>query len=642
VIIVNYNVEFFLEQCLNSVKKALEKVSGEVFVVDNNSIDGSVEMVKLKFPEVHLIANKDNRGFSKANNQAIEISNGEYVLLLNPDTVVEEDTFQKVISFMDEHLDAGGLGVRMLDGKGKFLPESKRGLPTPSVAFYKIFGLSKIFPKSKRFGQYQAGHLSEFETNEVDILSGAFMLMRKKALDKVGLLDEAFFMYGEDVDLSYRIQKGGYKNYYFADTRIIHYKGESTKKSSVNYVFVFYRAMAIFAEKHFSQKNAKLFSILINIAIYFRAFLAISVRFIKKITLPIVDYLYLTVGLFALTSYWKHSNIEFPDDILKYSIPSYTIIWMLSTFFSSGYDTPLKLSRFLKGPILGTFIILIIYALLPKDWQFSRLYILIGALWVFSYYTISRLFLHFSIKKRFNISASKNKKFVVIGSKSEAERVSQIIKQTNDRIELIDFVSPNEEKETGYIGTINQLDQVVHIHSIDEIIFCAKDNSAQTIIHWMSTINKENIDFKIAQPESLSLIGSNSIDTAGDLYVLNINSITTKSNIRNKRTFDFISAIGLILFLPFLVFLYSNKKQFLKNTFLILIGKRSIVGYLFIPHAIDNKLPKIKPGILSPADNTGLYDNQLVDKLNLIYARDYNIGRDFSILLKAWKKLDRS
>lgn len=640
-IIVNYNVEFFLEQCLNSVKKALEKVSGEVFVVDNNSIDGSVEMVQLKFPEIHLIANKDNRGFSKANNQAIEISSGEYVLLLNPDTVVEEDTFQKVISFMDSHPDAGGLGVRMIDGRGKFLPESKRGLPTPSVAFYKIFGLSKLFPKSKRFGQYHAGHLSEFETNEIDILSGAFMLMRKTALDKVGLLDEAFFMYGEDIDLSYRIQKGGFKNYYFADTRIIHYKGESTKKSSVNYVFVFYRAMVIFAQKHFSQKNAKLFSFLINCAIYFRAFLALSVRFIKKITLPLVDYTYIIIGLFALTTYWKNSNIEFPQEVLKYSIPGYTIIWMLSIFFSSGYDSPIKLFRFLKGPVLGTLIILIIYALLPKEWQFSRLYILLGSAWVSCYFIISRIFLHFAVKKRFNISVSKNKKFVVVGTKTEAERVSQIIKQTNDRIELIDFVSSNEEKEAGYIGTINQLDQVVHIHSIDEIIFCAKDTSAQTIIHWMSTINSDTIDFKIAQPESLYLIGSNSIDTAGDLYILNINSITTKSNVRNKRTFDFLSAFSLLLLSPILLFTFENKQRFIKNILFVLFGKQSIVGYHSIQHSTENNLPKIKLGILSPADKIGLFEEVLIDKLNLIYARDYSITKDFSILKKAWKKLDR-
>ena len=640
VIVVNYNVEFFLEQCLNSVKKALENVSGEVFVVDNNSIDGSVEMVRLKFPEINLIANKDNRGFSKANNQAIEISQGDYILLLNPDTVVEEDTFLKVISFMDNHPDAGGLGVRMLDGKGVFLPESKRGLPTPTVAFYKIFGLSKLFPKSKKFGQYHLGHLNELETNEVDILSGAFMLMRKEALNKVGLLDETFFMYGEDVDLSYRIQKGGYKNYYFPETRIIHYKGESTKKSSVNYVFVFYRAMVIFAEKHFSQKNAKLFSFLINCAIYFRASLAIFGRFIKQISLPLFDSFYLIGGLFVLTRYWKKSSIEFPSEIVNIAIPSYTAIWLLSVFYSSGYDSPIKLFKYIKGAILGTISILVTYALLPKDWQFSRLYILIGTIWIISYFIISRIFLHFSIGKKFTLAANKNKKFVVVGSKNEAERVSQLIKQTNDKIEEINFVSTSDTKEEGFIGTLNQLDQVVHIHSIDEIIFCAKDTTAQTIIHWMSVISSTNIDFKIAQPDSLYLIGSNSIDSAGDLYILNINSISTKSNIRNKRTFDFITSIGLLIITPLLIFTFKNKRKFISNVLSVLVGKLSIVGYHYLNNS-EHNLPKIKNGILSPADKTNLIDETMFDKLNLIYARDYNISKDFVILKNAWKKLDR-
>ena len=275
VIIVNYNVVHFLEQCLHSVFKAGARLEMEVIVVDNRSVDDSVEMVKQKFQQVKLIANTDNVGFSAANNQGLAIAQGEYVLLLNPDTVVQENTFDKVIAFMDSHADAGGLGVKMLDGKGVFLPESKRGLPTPAVAFYKIFGLAKLFPKSKKFGAYHLSYLDKDQVHEVDVLSGAFMLLRKALLDKIGGLDEAFFMYGEDIDLSYRIQLAGYKNYYFPDTRIIHYKGESTKKGSINYVFVFYRAMIIFARKHFSARHAKLFSALIHLAIYFRAFLAI-------------------------------------------------------------------------------------------------------------------------------------------------------------------------------------------------------------------------------------------------------------------------------------------------------------------------------------------------------------------------------
>src|SRR5688572_26761822 len=291
IIIVNYNVEHFLDQCLQSVYKAIANGPSdtEVFVVDNNSVDGSIAMVREKFPQTIVIENKENVGFSKANNQAIHQSKGEYVLLLNPDTVVQEDTFIRVIQFMDSHPDAGGLGVKMIDGKGKFLPESKRGLPTPWVAFYKIFGLSKFFPRSKKFGRYHLGFLDKDKNHEIEILSGAFMLMRKSVLDKVGVLDETFFMYGEDIDLSYRITQGGFKNYYFADTTIIHYKGESTKKSSVNYVFVFYKAMVIFAKKHFSQRNAGMFSFLINMAIYLRASLAVGMRVIKKLTIPLLD-----------------------------------------------------------------------------------------------------------------------------------------------------------------------------------------------------------------------------------------------------------------------------------------------------------------------------------------------------------------
>ncbi|MFN6092642.1 MAG: glycosyltransferase family 2 protein, partial [Bacteroidota bacterium] len=331
VIIVNYNVKYFLQQCLQSVQNACRTVDAEIFVVDNNSSDGSNEMVQLLFPEVHLIANKDNTGFSKANNQAIRKSKGEYVLLLNPDTVVEEDTFKKVVDFMDAHDDAGGLGVYMIDGKGNFLPESKRGLPTPSVAFYKIFGLSSLFPKSKAFGKYHLGYLDKNKTHEVDVLSGAFMLMRKATLDKVGLLDEDYFMYGEDIDLSYRITKGGYKNYYFADTKIIHYKGESTKKSSVNYVFVFYKAMVIFAKKHFAPGNAALFSFLINMAIWLRAGLAIVKRFIDRIWLPLVDGGLIYLGMMAIKDYWSiNVNVaHYPPFFMNVVVPIYIGIWIL-------------------------------------------------------------------------------------------------------------------------------------------------------------------------------------------------------------------------------------------------------------------------------------------------------------------------
>jgi O-antigen biosynthesis protein len=641
VIIVNYNVTFFLEQCLNSVARAMVKEPAEVWVVDNNSVDGSVEMVAEKFPWVKLIANKDNKGFSKANNQAMLLSECRYQLLLNPDTVVEEDTLKKVVDYMDAHPDVGGLGVRMVDGKGKFLPESKRGLPTPAVAFYKIFGISRIFPKSKRFGRYHLGYLSEFETNEIEILSGAFMLMRKEALDKVGLLDEDFFMYGEDIDLSYRIVKGGYKNVYFPETRIIHYKGESTKKSSVNYVFVFYRAMVIFAGKHFSQKNARLFSFLINSAIWFRASLAIASRFIRQATLPVLDGLYILLGLFALTNYWHQAQIEFPRETTSVLIVCYTLVWMFINLMVGSYDIPVRLKKFLFGTVLGTGIILMFYALFPKEWQFSRLYILLGAAWIVVYYWLSRLFLHVAIGGRFIINGKKNGNFAIVGTTAEYDRVALILQQTQPKVEMIVHVSTGTEKEANAVGTMDQLDQITTIHKIDEIIFCAKDTTANEIIQWMTTIQLPHIDFKIAQPDSLFLIGSNSIETAGDLYIMDINAISHPVKRRQKRLIDLLTAFVMLTCSPLLIWFYHHKARYFRNTFRLLFGQITAVGYSSHTSSRHSDLPSIKRGILTPNDRLDVTDSNLSVKLDLLYAREYDVLLDIRIILRSWRKLDR-
>jgi GT2 family glycosyltransferase len=217
VIIVNYNVKYFLEQCLHSVVKSLAGINGEIIVVDNNSVDGSNQMVNEKFHDVILIANKRNEGFSKANNQGIQIAKGRYILILNPDTILQEDTLQKCFNFMEAHPNAGSLGVKMIDGKGNYLPESKRSLPTPLVSFYKIFGLSTLFPRSRTFGRYHMGYLNKDEVHKIEILPGAFMFIRKSVLDRIGMLDESFFMYGEDIDLSYRIIQAGFDNYYYPE-----------------------------------------------------------------------------------------------------------------------------------------------------------------------------------------------------------------------------------------------------------------------------------------------------------------------------------------------------------------------------------------------------------------------------------------
>ena len=255
IVIVNYNVRYYLEQCLLSVEKALSGVTGEVFVVDNNSTDDSMSYLKAKFPWARYIENKENLGFSRANNQALREARGEYVLLLNPDTFIGERTLRECIDFMDKNPQAGMCGVGMLKVDGSFAPESRRGIPTPFVAFCKMTGLGALFPKSRLFGRYYMQYLNKYAINPIEIVSGAFMFIRKATLDKVGLLDEAFFMYGEDIDLSYRVLKAGFQNYYIP-TQILHYKGESTEKDSLRYVNAFHKAMVIFFKKHFSQYSS--------------------------------------------------------------------------------------------------------------------------------------------------------------------------------------------------------------------------------------------------------------------------------------------------------------------------------------------------------------------------------------------------
>jgi GT2 family glycosyltransferase len=656
IIIVNYNVKYFLEQALQSVYKASEHINAEVFVVDNNSVDGSVEMVRSKFPSVKLIENKDNKGFSTANNQAIKLATGRYILLLNPDTVVAEDTFEKIITFMDTHHDAGGLGVKMHDGKGNFLAESKRGLPTPSAAFYKIFGLSALFPNSPLFGKYHLGYLDKDKTHEVEILAGAFMQIRKEVLDKIGLLDEAFFMYGEDIDLSYRIIKAGYKNYYFPETTIIHYKGESTKKSSVNYVFVFYNAMIIFAKKHFSQKNAKLFAFLIHLAIYFRASIAIAVRFIKMIFLPMIDFILLWGGMYVLKNYWQNNikeiaGVHYPHQFMIYVVPVYILIWLGSIYLSGGYDRPIKLSKIIRGIFSGTVFILVFYALLPESYRFSRALILLGTFWASVSIVGIRLFINLFKIKNFVLDTNEKKRVLIVGEIEEGKRVLSLLNLGDTNTNFIGFVKPDNKttnpsnNNSNYLGTIEQLNEMVMIYSIREIVFCAKDIPVQQIINQMSHISRSEVEYKIAPPESLYIIGSNSVNNPGDLYVIDINTIIKPVNKRNKKLLDIGASMLFLIFYPILLFIVKNPLGLLINIFKVLFGKNTWVGYYKSKanQDSDSHLPKIKVGILSPVDSIKnlQLDQSTTEKLNLLYAKDYHVNNDVNIILKGIRDIGR-
>jgi GT2 family glycosyltransferase len=645
VIIVNYNVCYFLEQALLSVKKACQYVDAEIFVVDNNSVDGSAEMVKTRFPEVNLISNKNNVGFSKANNCAIKQAQGKYILLLNPDTVVEEDTFAKCCRFMDEHPEAGALGVKMVDGQGNFLSESKRGLPTPWIAFYKVFGLAALFPKSRKFGRYHLGFLSNEEIHEVEVLSGAFMFVRKAALDKVGLLDEDYFMYGEDIDLSYRIIRGGYKNYYFPETRIIHYKGESTRRTSLNYVRIFYKAMIIFAEKHFSSQHASYFSLLINLAIYIRASISVAARVIRQSVLPMLDAVTIFGGMYFLKEYWeenyKYVPGEYPPEFMTVAVPGYIMVWLLTVYFSGGYDDSVKSRNIMRGVVIGT-ILISAFTNFIDPLRFSKALIILGG--VFSFFSMIsiRVLLHFIRYRNIALGTEKKKRVVVIGNGNESNRVLRLMREISKNTDVVGYVSPDIESELGIdrLGDMQQVQEIINIYQIDEVIFCSRDIPAHQIIEWMTTIGKRSLEYKIVPDDSNYIIGSNSKEKQGDFYTVNIEmSIIKNNNIRNKRVLDIAFCLLVFIFSPLLIWFVERPTVLFRNVFRVLSGSYTWVGYADKEHL---HLPKIRKGILSPASNissASYLDRPTLRRLDMLYAKDYKVATDLNILVKSFRKL---
>ncbi|MCU0347363.1 MAG: glycosyltransferase [Saprospiraceae bacterium] len=680
-IIVNYNVRHFLEQCLLSVRKANPNGAlGDVWVVDNNSSDDSVAMVRQHFPEVQLIANQQNTGFAVANNQAIRESAvlspqsavpslqsavlspqsaaSAYVLLLNPDTVVAEDTLTKCLDFMEAHPEAGGLGVKMIDGSGTFLPESKRGFTTPWVAFCKTFGLSAIFPKSRLFGRYHLGFLDKNETHEVDVLAGAFMLLRRSVLDKIGLLDEAFFMYGEDIDLSYRIVQAGYQNYYFADTAIIHYKGESTKKGSLNYVRTFYQAMIIFARKHFQGRQATLFVAMIYGAIWLRAGMTLLGNFFKKSQIPVLDALLMFSGLWLSKTFWAsyfyHDPDWFKPEFMQFNAPFYTLVWLASLWFSGGYDEPFNLRRLTRGLLLGTVVISAVYGFLPQDLRPSRAVILLGTAWALLALTALRFVFHFFKTGNLSVGRSRLANLAIVGSAEECERVRGLLAKAGVERNFIGRVAPNDIYDLRFtiydcLGAMDNLDELAALYHLDEIIFCLKDITASQTIGWMERLGPR-LEYRTVPEGGQTIIGSSSKDSAGELYTTSIRfNIANPTARRSKRLLDLGLAFCFLLLAVPLLFLVKKPGGFLRNLVQVFLGKKSWVGYsswqttVHSPQSGPTRptLPRVKQGVLNPvhAFPGSQLDEATAQRLDFFYAKDYEIGRDLAVMRKGWREL---
>ncbi len=627
VVIVNYNVREFLEQALRSVERASAGLNVEVFVVDNNSVDGSVEMVEECFPDVQLIANRDNVGFSTANNQAIREARGQYLLILNPDTIIREDTLTTAVDFFEAHPDVGALGCKILNPDGTFARESRRAFPTPAVAFYRITGLSRLFPRSPRFGRYNMSYLPVDEVAEVDALSGSCMFVRRAALYEngsvgergngregererggegerekggegereqgAGLFDEDFFMYGEDLDWCYRIQQAGWKIFYTPATEIIHYKGESTKKGELRYVRLFYGAMIRFAEKHFHGRYSGLFIAFLRVGVLARAALSVAANTLRRCTTPLLE-LVLVYGVVALLGWLRsmQTGVAFSELFYGLVAPAYAVSTVLGIAMAGGYPRRGRLRS--RSVWIGAGLALLLIATLSffvKDLGFSRVVLLTA-------FPVSALLLMGTraLRRRRRTGP---RRALVIGNPAEAQRLYDMLAANPDPpFELVGYVTDKgkrrskRQKNDGalrQLGSFRQVRDLVRLTHISDVVFAANSLSNHTVFRLINELRDLPVQFRILAEGRSHVIGKASIDDLATPTLLEADErlVNLRSPVAH-RTFDLsVATLGLLLWplvaLLSLPFGEKSKLRRLAHRFgqlrLVWTGARAVVGY---------------------------------------------------------------
>lgn len=643
IIIVNYNVKYFLEQCLHSVVKAIDGINAEVLVVDNDSKDGSVAYLQPLFPRIKFIASTTNDGFAKANNKALALCKGDYVLFLNPDTIVPEDCFKNCIEFFKEHKDCGALGVQMIDGSGKFLPESKRAFPSLAAAFFKLTGLSLIFPKNAVFNKYALGNLPTNESYEVDVLAGAFMMLSKPVATATKGFDESYFMYGEDIDLSFKVQQAGYKNYYYGEQKIIHFKGESTKRGSLNYVRMFYNAMSIFVKKHYSGSKATFFSIIINIAIWCRALVSIFQNVLNKTGMILIDALVVSSSLFIIKYLWEikiTDGVKFTSTLAEYYIPSFTIVFLFGALLSGIYDNLYKPSKALASSVSAVVIMLAVYSLMPENWRFSRGVILAGGILSGVMVTLVRwLFIQLNLIK--DNEADKFKQVVIVGSSLEQNQVFQLMQKSDIENRYLGRIGL-KKNEANTIGNIDDINILCKQIDIGEIIFCEGNLSFKNIIEQITKLKKQNLSFRFHSKKSHCIVGSDSKTSTGETLTAEGNfALSNPYQQRMKRMLDIWIALTIITTYPLQLLLFKNATKTFKSACQVFFGKRTWVGY----SSFQNTLPLIPTGFLTPAgySNNGDFEisTTVLKKADFLYAKEYEWLHDLKIVYHNYKNIGK-
>jgi len=564
IIIVNYNVKDFLNQAVHSIKKALSGIGAEIFVVDNASRDNSTTMLKENFPNVTLIENKSNVGFAKANNQAISQAKGKYLVLINPDTLVQEDTFCTLVNFLEIHPDAGVVGCKILNPDGSLQLACRRSIPTPWVAFTKLIGLSHLFPKSRLFGKYNLTYLDPDHTTTVDSISGSFMMVRREILDQIGLLDEQFFMYGEDLDWCYRISQSGWKIYYVPETKIIHYKGASAKKAKLDSILIFYRAMLQFARKHFRGKYLFLPQWFLMIGIGIRGGISFFHNLLTRIKWPFIDLVFLNLSLALALLLRFGSLVHWKSYLLVTAI--YSAIWLCSFYFFDLYNhRKFSNNRAVLGVLLGLVINSTI-TYFARNFAFSRLVVLYAG--GFNLLLIPGWRLLLGEIAKIGIWAPldqiRNRYFrkeaILVGdSDSTSYLFEKLNQQYNSDTEVVaalltDSSSINENgfQSIPVLNNLENLSWYIEEFGANEVIFSSESIPYEKMLGLMSESQKLGTDFKIASKKMEVIIGSSSVDYIGDISLVDIDYRLNHAPYRLiKRTMDlFVAFPALILSIP--------------------------------------------------------------------------------------------